>query len=141
LAAPLLWTKNARAHSPRVVIIGGGAGGAILARTLAWSGAGLDVTLVEPKARYSTCFFSNRYIAGLQDFDSITHDYDRLAGNHGVHLLRQTATAIDPDGRTVRLSGGETIGWDRLVVAPGIDFRWDAIEGYGPRAAEIMPHA
>lgn len=141
LAAPLLLTSSARAHLPRVVIVGGGAGGAILARTLARSGAGLDVTLVEPKARYSTCFFSNRYIAGLQDFDSITHSYDRLAGNHGVRLLRQMATAIEPDTKTVRLSGGEAIGWDRLVVAPGIDFRWDAIEGYGSQAAEIMPHA
>jgi NADPH-dependent 2,4-dienoyl-CoA reductase/sulfur reductase-like enzyme len=141
LAAPLLWTRIAGAHSPRVVIIGGGAGGAILARTLAQSGAGLDVTLVEPKARYSTCFFSNRYIAGLQDFDSITHGYDRLAGNNGVRLLRQTATAIDPDTKTVRLSDGEAIGWDRLVVTPGIDFRWDAIDGHGPQAAEIMPHA
>jgi NADPH-dependent 2,4-dienoyl-CoA reductase/sulfur reductase-like enzyme len=141
LAAPLFWTRDARARAARVVIIGGGAGGAILAQTLARSGAGLDITLVEPKARYTTCFFSNRYITGLQDFGSITHEYDRLAGNHGVRVLHQAAMAIDPDGRTVRLSGDAAIGWDRLVVAPGIDFRWDAIEGYGPQAAEIMPHA
>ncbi len=141
LAAPLIWTRNARAQAARVVVIGGGAGGAILARTLARSGAGLDITLVEPKARYTTCFFSNRYIIGLQDFDSITHGYERLADDHGVRVLHQAATAIDAQARTVKLSGGETIGWDRLVVAPGIDFRWDAIEGYGPQAAEIMPHA
>ncbi len=141
LATPWFWTRNAGARAARVVVIGGGAGGAILARTLARSGAGLDITLIEPKARYTTCFFSNRYITGLQDFDSITHGYDRLADNHGVRVLHQAATGIDPDARTVRLSGGETIGWDRLVVAPGIDFRWDAIEGYGPQAAEIMPHA
>ncbi len=140
LATPWFWTRNAGAQAARVVVIGGGAGGAILARTLARSGAGLDITLIEPKTRYTTCFFSNRYITGLQDFDSITHGYDRLAGNHGVRVLHQAATGIDPDARTVRLSGGETIGWDRLVVAPGIDFRWDAIEGYGPQAAEIMPH-
>ncbi|MBE9558385.1 MAG: FAD-dependent oxidoreductase [Proteobacteria bacterium] len=141
LATPWFWTRNAGARAARVVVIGGGAGGAILARTLARSGAGLDITLIEPKTRYTTCFFSNRYITGLQDFNSITHGYDRLAGNHGVRVLHQAATGIDPDARTVRLSGGETIGWDRLVVAPGIDFRWDAIEGYGPQAAEIMPHA
>jgi NADPH-dependent 2,4-dienoyl-CoA reductase/sulfur reductase-like enzyme len=141
LAAPFLWTRNTRAQAARVVVIGGGAGGAILARTLARSGAGLDITLVEPKVRYTTCFFSNRYITGLQDFGSITHGYDRLAADNGVRVLHEAATAIGPDARTVRLSGGETIGWDRLVVAPGIDFRWDAIEGYGPAAADIMPHA
>lgn len=141
LAAPWFWTRNAGAQAARVVVIGGGAGGAILARTLARSGAGLDITLIEPKTRYTTCFFSNRYITGLQDFDSITHGYERLADDHGVRVLHQAATAIDAQARTVKLSGGETIGWDRLVVAPGIDFRWDAIEGYGPQAAEIMPHA
>lgn len=141
LAAPWFWTRNAGAQAARVVVIGGGAGGAILARTLARSGAGLDITLIEPKTRYTTCFFSNRYITGLQDFDSITHGYERLADNHGVRVLHQAATAIDTQARTVKLSGGETVGWDRLVVSPGIDFRWDAIEGYGPQAAEIMPHA
>lgn len=141
LAAPWFWTRNAGAQAARVVVIGGGAGGAILARTLARSGAGLDITLIEPKTRYTTCFFSNRYITGLQDFDSITHGYDRLADNHGVRVLHNAATGIDPDARTVRLSGGATVGWDRLVVSPGIDFRWDAIEGYGPETAEIMPHA
>lgn len=141
LAAPFLWTRGARAHAARVVVIGGGAGGAILARTLARSGAGLDITLVEPKARYTTCFFSNRYITGLQDFGSITHGYDGVAAETGLRVANQAATGIDPDARTVRLSGGGTIGWDRLVVAPGIDFRWDAIEGYGPETAEIMPHA
>lgn len=141
LAAPWFWTRNAGAQAARVVVIGGGAGGAILARTLARSGAGLDITLIEPKTRYTTCFFSNRYITGLQDFDSITHGYERLADDHGVRVLHQAATAIDAQARTVKLSGGETVGWDRLVVSPGIDFRWDAIEGYGPQAAEIMPHA
>lgn len=141
LAAPWLWRRDAHANAARVVIIGGGAGGAILARTLARFGASLDITLIESKARYTTCFFSNRYIAGLQDFDSITHGYDRLADNPGVRMLHEATAAIDPGARTVRLSGGEAIGWDRLVVAPGIDFRWGAIDGYGPETAEIMPHA
>lgn len=141
LAAPFVWRRDARAHAAHIVIIGGGAGGAILARTLARSGAGFDIALVEPKARYTTCFFSNRYITGLQDFDSITHGYRGLAAETGLRVMNQAATAIDPDARTVRLSGGETIGWNRLVVAPGIDFRWDAIEGYGPEAAKTMPHA
>lgn len=141
LASPFVWRGDARAHAAQVVIVGGGAGGAIVARTLARSGAGFNIILVEPKARYTTCFFSNRYITGLRDFDSITHGYDRLADGNGPRVTSQAAIAIDAEARTVKLSGGETIGWDRLVVAPGIDFRWDAIEGYGPVAAETMPHA
>lgn len=142
LAAPFVWRGNAHAHTAHVVIVGGGAGGAIVARKLARSGAGFDITLVEPKARYTTCFFSNRYITGLRDFDSITHGYDRLAAGNGLlRVTSQAAIAIDAEARTVKLSGGEIIGWDRLVVAPGIDFRWDAIEGYGPETAETMPHA
>ena len=141
LAAPFVRPGNARALAGRVVVIGGGAGGAILARELAQSGAGLDITLIEPRASYTTCFFSNRYITGLRDFNSITHGYHRLAAETGLRLVNQSATAIDAQTRTVRLSGGQTIGWDRLVVAPGIDFRWGAIEGYGPEAARIMPHA
>ena len=141
LAAPFACSRDGRAHAGRVVVIGGGAGGAIAARMLSRFGGGLDITLVEPKTLYTTCFFSNRYVGGVQDFESITHGYDRLAEDPGVRVLRQAAAAIDPKARTVTLSGGETVGWDRLVVAPGIDFRWDAIEGYGPEATKIMPHA
>jgi sulfide dehydrogenase [flavocytochrome c] flavoprotein subunit len=140
LAAPYLWRGRAGASKGRVVIIGGGAGGAIAARQLTQSGTGFDITLVEPKARYTTCFFSNRYISGLQDIDSLTFGYDRLAAE-GITLAPDAAIAIDPEARTVRLSGGRTLGWDRLVVAPGIDFRWDAIDGYGPETVGTMPHA
>lgn len=141
LAAPFLWRAPAHAASAHIVVVGGGAGGAILARSLAKSGAGFRVTLVEPKAHYTTCFFSNLYIGGLQSIESITHEYDRLSADNGITVIHDAATAIDPDSRTVTLSGGETLQWDRLVVAPGIDFLWDAIEGYGPEATEIMPHA
>ena len=140
LAAPYLWRGQAGASRGRIVVIGGGAGGAVAARQLAQSGAGFDITLVEPKARYTTCFFSNRYIGGLQDIDSLTFGYERLAAE-GITLAPDDAIAIDPEARTVRLSGGQNLAWDRLVVAPGIDFRWGAIEGYGPEAAKTMPHA
>ena len=140
LATPYLWRADARAAKGRVVIIGGGAGGAVLARGLAQSGAGLDITLIEPKSRYTTCFFSNRYIGGVQDFESLTFDYARLAAE-GVRIVPESALSIDPGARQVGLADGQMVAWDRLVVAPGIDFRWDAIEGYGPEAAEIMPHA
>lgn len=128
------------AGRPRVVVIGGGAGGASVAHKLASSGA-VDVTLVEPKARYSTCFFGNYYLGGLRDFDSITHDYQRLQGMDKLRVVQAMAQDVDTAARSVRLPDGERLAWDRLVLAPGIDFRWDAIEGYGMEAVEQMPHA
>ncbi|UCH76036.1 MAG: FAD-dependent oxidoreductase [Rhodospirillales bacterium] len=122
-------------------MIGGGAGGAAAARLLAAAGQGLEVTLVEPKSRYVTCFFSNLFIGGLRSLDSLTHGYETLTGRYGINHMRQVALAIDPAQRAVRLAGGEVLPWDRLIVAPGIDFQWDAIEGYGPDAARTMPHA
>jgi NADPH-dependent 2,4-dienoyl-CoA reductase/sulfur reductase-like enzyme len=141
VAAPYLWRRDARAAAGRVVVIGGGPGGAAAARLLAAAGNGLDVTLVEPKTNYVTCFFSNLYIGGLRSLESLTHNYRALSERNGVRLMHQVAVAIDPAGRTVRLAGGDVLPWDRLIVAPGIDFRWGAIEGYGPEAAKTMPHA
>jgi len=141
VAAPYVWGHDARAANGRVVVIGGGAGGATAARLLAAAGSGLDVVLVEPKTSYVTCFFSNLYIGGLRSLDSLTHSYDALSRRFGVRLMHQVATAIDPVKRTVRLAGGDVLSWDRLIVAPGIDFRWNAIEGYDLEAAQRMPHA
>ena len=135
LARP--WVARAQA-APRVVVIGGGPGGATCARQLA--GAGTQVTLVEPKTRYVTCFYSNLYLAGWRDLASITHGYDGLAAA-GVRLARTRVEAIDAAAHTVRLAEGGDLPYDRLVVAPGIDLRFDAIAGYDAAAAEIMPHA
>ena len=135
LARP--WVARAQA-APRVVVIGGGPGGATCARQLA--GAGTQVTLVEPKTRYVTCFYSNLYLAGWRDLASITHGYDGLAAA-GVRLARTRVEAIDAAARTVHLAEGGDLPYDRLVVAPGIDLRFDAIAGYDAAAAEIMPHA
>lgn len=141
VAAPYLWRRDARAAGGRVVVIGGGVGGAAAARLLAAAGKGLDVTLVEPKTSYVTCFFSNLYIAGLRSLGSLTHRYDMLSERYGVKIMHQVAVAVDSEKRTVRLAGGDMLAWDRLIVSPGIGFQWDAIEGYGPDAAQIMPHA
>ena len=141
LAAPYVWRRPARAAGGRIVVIGGGAGGATAARLLAVAGGGLDITLVEPRTSYVTCFFSNLYIGGLRSLESLTHSYGVLSERYNVRLMHQVAVAIDPAARTVRLAGGDVLSWDRLIVAPGIDFQWDAIEGYGPEAARTMPHA
>jgi NADPH-dependent 2,4-dienoyl-CoA reductase/sulfur reductase-like enzyme len=124
-----------------VVVIGGGAGGATVARYLAMTGKALDITLIEPKKRYTTCFFSNLYLAGLRPFDSLTHGYEALNGRHGIHVIHDLAAVIDPAAKTIRLSSGARVPYDRLVVAPGIAFREGAIAGYDEAAAQIMPHA
>jgi sulfide dehydrogenase [flavocytochrome c] flavoprotein chain len=124
----------------RVVVIGGGAGGATVAKYLA-STAALEVTLVEANPQYRTCFFSNLYLAGLRSFESLAHGYDDLRSKYGIHVVHESAAAVDPAAKTVRLAGGAELPYDRLVMAPGIDFRFDAIEGYSEAAAKIMPHA
>ena len=124
----------------RVVVIGGGAGGATVAKYLA-STAALEVTLVEANPQYNTCFFSNLYLAGLRSFETLAHGYDDLGSKHGINVVHESAVGVDPAAKTVRLAGGAALPYDRLVMAPGIDFRFDAIEGYSEAAAKIMPHA
>ena len=126
---------------PRVVVIGGGIGGATVARYLAISSAAIDVVLVEPKARYTTCFLSNLYLAGLRSFESLTHGYDALRTHHGVTVVHELAEAIDPVAKRVRLEGGATLPYDRLVVSPGIAFDFSAIDGYDEAASATLPHA
>ncbi|MGE0080081.1 MAG: FCSD flavin-binding domain-containing protein [Thiohalomonadaceae bacterium] len=130
-----------RSQSPgRVVVIGGGFGGATCARYLKRFSPKLAVTLVEPARQYVTCPFSNAVIAGLRDMDSITVGYEGLQ-RLGIEIVHDHAQVIDAHRREVRLAGGARLAYDRLVVAPGIDFRVDAIEGYGLDVAQTMPHA
>ena len=125
----------------RVVVIGGGVGGATAAKYLAKGSERLDVTLVEPNARYTTCFFSNLYLAGLRSLESLTHGYEALAQRYGVNVVHDSVTAIDPVGKTVALEGGAKLPYDRVVLAPGIAFKFGNIEGYDETATQIMPHA
>jgi len=138
LAPPTLFGQA----KPKVVVIGGGAGGATLARYLANDSAGaIDVTLIEDSARYTTCFFSNLYVGGIRDFESITHDYDTLAAMDGLTIVNDRASEIDRAAKTVTLAGGDSLPYDRLVVSPGIDLIYDSVPGYSEAAAEIAPHA
>ncbi|MFL6622422.1 MAG: FAD-dependent oxidoreductase [Sulfurifustis sp.] len=129
-----------RAGDMRVVVIGGGFAGATCARSLKQADPGLRVTLITPTDRFITCPFSNYVIAGWRDVATITQHYHAIA-KLGVEVLRETATAIDPVGRRIVLSRGRRLSYDRLVVAPGIDFQPNGIEGYDAAAAEKMPHA
>ncbi len=123
----------------RVVVIGAGFGGATAARYVKTWAPATQVTVIEPAERFITCPFSNLVLGGLRDMASITHSYDKLAQR--VTLVRDSAVAIDADARAVRLQGGTTVPYDRLIVSPGIDFRWGAIAGYDEAASEKMPHA
>jgi sulfide dehydrogenase [flavocytochrome c] flavoprotein subunit len=125
----------------RVVVVGGGVGGATLAKYLRRLAPGTDVTLVETRPAYVTGFASNWVIAGLRSIDSITHGYDALARRHGVKVVTDRATELDPARRRVRTAGGLVLAYDRCVVAPGVALRWHVIEGYGESAAQACPHA
>jgi len=137
IAAPLV----ARAQSSaRLLVIGGGFGGASAANFARRAYPWLGVTLVEPKTRFITCPYGNLVIAGVREIGQITHGYDGLRAR-GVRVVHDWATGINAASRQVRLQGGETLGYDRLILSPGIALRWGAIEGYDEAAAEVMPHA
>ena len=134
-------TPARRAYSQaagNVVVVGGGFGGATAAKYL--DRAGVHVALVEQHSTFATCPFSNTVLGGMNDIGAITHSYDGLRAS-GVNVVHDRVSGIDPDARSVALAGGGSIPYDRLIVSPGIDFKWGEIEGYDEVAAEIMPHA
>jgi sulfide dehydrogenase [flavocytochrome c] flavoprotein subunit len=124
----------------RIVVIGGGFGGASCARALKRIDAKLQVTLVEPNRIFTACPFSNEVIAGLRELEAQQFSYDRIVAE-GVSVIARAATKIDPQTRMVGLADGTSLGYDRLVLAPGIDLKFDALPGYDEAAAARMPHA
>lgn len=132
----------ARAQSAgRVVVVGGGFGGATAAKYIKRRNPDVHVKLIEASERFYTCPFSNLYIGGLRDFESIGHSFNELTDTYGVELVTGWAENVDGDAHTVTLASGETFNYDKLLLSPGIDIRWDALEGYDEAAAELAPHA
>jgi sulfide dehydrogenase [flavocytochrome c] flavoprotein chain len=140
-AAPLFAPRAFGQAKPKLVVIGGGPGGGTVARYVNKESAGaIEVTLIEPQKNFTTCFFSNLYVGGFRDLKSITHSYDKVR-REGIKVVHEAAAAIDRDKREVRLAAGGRLAYDRLVVAPGIDLKWDSVPGYSEAAAEVLPHA
>jgi sulfide dehydrogenase [flavocytochrome c] flavoprotein subunit len=111
--------------TPRVVVIGGGAGGATAARYIAKDSKGaVDVTLIEASKRYYTCFFSNLYLGGFRNYGSIGHNYYGLATNRGVNVVHEWATSVDAANKVVNLGHGGQVSYDKLVLSPGISHAW-----------------
>lgn len=124
----------------KVVVVGGGFGGATAAKYLDRFDPAIEVTMVEPAASFITCPFSNAVIGGLEEIGFITQSYTALKAR-GVRVVHDMAVTVDGGKRTVRLAGGGTLDFDRCIVSPGVDFRWGAIEGAEAKITRRIPHA
>jgi len=124
-------------NRPKVVVVGGGYGGATTAKYIRmWSDYGIDVTLVEPNPSFISCPISNLVVGGVKSTADITTPYDNLVKRHGVRMVRDMVSAIDPDTRVVKLASGATLAYDRLVLSPGVDFMWETLPGMASAAAK-----
>src|SRR5262249_55151273 len=121
----------------RVVVIGGGWGGATAAKDVRMQDSAIDVIMIEPNTRFVSCPFSNLVLSGVRSIGSLTFDYKALRDQYGVKIMHDTATAIEPDARRVRLGRG-FLTYDRLIVAPGIDFQTEQIEGLAAAGDRVL---
>lgn len=127
-------------RTAKVVVIGGGAGGATVAHYVKKEAPGIDVTLIEANPNYSSSFLSNLYIGGFRSIESLDHGYARLR-NLRIRVVHDRATDVDVAGRVVKTQGGTNFSYDRLVLSPGIDMKFDSVPGYSREAAALFPHA
>jgi NADPH-dependent 2,4-dienoyl-CoA reductase/sulfur reductase-like enzyme len=127
---------------PKLVVVGGGPAGATVAKYVARDSSGsIEVMLIEPLREFTSCFHSNLFLGDFRSWNSLVHSYDALASRYGARLVHETAAAIDREKKSVRLSDGSQLSYDRLVVAPGIDLKFDSVPGYSEAISETMPHA
>jgi sulfide dehydrogenase [flavocytochrome c] flavoprotein chain len=141
IAATALWPRALRAQAePHIVVIGGGYAGASCARALRAANPKIDVTLIEARGIYTSPPMSNAVLGGLRDLPSLQFGYEKIAAA-GVTVKIAVATHVDAQARTVTLSTGDKMPYDRLVLAPGISFRFDALSGYTEATVAQVPHA
>ena len=122
------------------MVLGGGFAGASCARALREADSRLAITLVETQRTYTAPPLSNGVLGGLRELAAQQFGYDRIAAA-GITVAIATATGVNPQARTVTLSTGDTLAYDRLVVAPGIALRFDSLPGYSEAVAAQLPHA
>src|SRR5882724_11200369 len=120
----------------RVVVIGGGWGGTTAAKYVRLADPSIEVVLLEPNKEFVSCPFSNLVLSGQRTIESLTFSYDRLRA-HGVRVLHETATMIEPDARRVQV-GRDSLPYDRLIVSPGVEFQWDQVEGLAAAQDRVL---
>jgi len=125
----------------RVVVVGGGYGGATAARYLRLLDPGIDVTLIERGTRYTSCPLSNEVISGERDIKTLQAGYSGLSGR-GVKVVHDEVTRIDPANKSVATASGEAYAYDALILSPGVDFNFSAVQGLTQELADTrIPHA
>ncbi len=140
LGAHLSGCSTAKA-APHVVIVGGGIGGSTAAKYLRFADPNVQITLIDPAKEYLTCLRSSDVMVGHVKIEEITFTHDALRDKYGVKFIQEKVVGLDPTKRQVVTEGGTKLTYDRLIVSPGIDFKFDAVEGYSAEAAETtMPH-
>ncbi len=134
--APAMKGDFAPKAGPRVVVIGGGWGGATAAKYVRLGDPGIEVILIEPNKQFISCPLSNLVLSGVRSIDSLTFGYGGLR-SHGVRILHEAATAIEPDTRRVRVGEGY-LQYDRLIVSPGIEFQTEQIDGLAAAGDQVL---
>ena len=124
----------------KVVVVGGGIGGATAAKYIKMADPSIDVTIIEANKDYYTCFFSNEVLSGERKLDSLKVGYSGL-DKRGINLVYGWVDKIDAKNQVVKVKGGKSYKYDRCIVSPGVDFKWDTIEGLDASVAETTPHA
>jgi sulfide dehydrogenase [flavocytochrome c] flavoprotein subunit len=125
----------------RVVVVGGGFGGATAAKYLKRYNPSLDVTLIDEQKSHLTCPFSNTVLAGMNPLSFIDRKFDALSAKYGVKVVNAHVSMIDGEAKKVVTADGQSFPFEKCIVSPGIDMKWNALPGYDEPASHIMPHA
>lgn len=142
LVSNKIWSRASKPPLGHVVVIGGGYAGTTAAKYIRlWSANNIAVTVIEKQAQFVSCPLSNLVLGGSKNINDLTFAYDLVQKNHGINWLQDEVTAINPDSKKVTMKRGE-ISYDRLIVAPGVDFNYEELPQLASAAAqEAIPHA